>query len=72
MDFEIPEDVTVLKGEDLAATLTAARQIAGDGRLVVAFQRGLRVVSTRCRDFVPQSRRLLNPREPTVNARSSR
>jgi hypothetical protein len=28
MDFEIPEDVTVLKGEDLAATLTAARAAA--------------------------------------------
>ena len=30
MDFEIPEDLTALKGEDLAATLTAARAAAKD------------------------------------------
>jgi hypothetical protein len=30
MDFEIPEDLTALKGEDLAATLAAARAAAKD------------------------------------------
>lgn len=30
MDFEIPEDLTALKGEDLAATLTGARAAAKD------------------------------------------